>query len=541
MTLILSADNLTITINGTTVVAGVSFALSAGEILGITGESGSGKSMTAFGLMGLLPDDAQLSGAITLNGNIITPSDDDAMTPFRGACLGMVFQEPMTALNPMMRAVDQVAEVFKKHKTVKRYRNISVNKALLAIQILQRVGLNEQTARRYPHELSGGERQRVAIAIAIALKPSVIIADEPTTALDATTQKSILTLLKRLVQEDNIAMILITHDLAVMAEMADDIMVMENGRTTSQGGVSMMLAPKDPVLARLITASRLPPPPSTESTKPHQTPLLQLEGVSKSHHRRKLFSSKPLPQAVQHITTTINRGETVGLVGRSGCGKSTLVRIALALNNADAGTVTFAGVLITPEQMLPSLRPRLSAVFQDPYGSFNPRMCIADLVAEPLALSSPNLSTSDREDRIADCLAAAQVNPDYAGRRISQCSGGERQRIAFARAIITRPDLIILDEPVSALDAPHRGQLLKEMTRLSQDQGIATLFISHDLSVVRSFCPRIMVMSAGRIVEDGTAAEIFMSPSHSETKQLIAAMPDLDRALKNLGIAESER
>ena len=526
MTALLSVQNLDIIIGNVEPVRDLSFELNHGRILGITGESGSGKSMTAFAVMGLLPEGAELKGTIALNGKAYDPLDDQDMAQRRGCDIGMIFQEPMTALNPLMTIGDQVAELFKHHEGVSKAEARQKARA-----ILNRVGLDDIPAKRFPHQISGGQRQRVAIAMAIALKPKLLLADEPTTALDTTTQKDILTLLHRLVREDNMAMVLITHDLALMAQYADDILVMSNGEAVVSGPVSMMLSPQHDILKNLIKTSLLPQSPDGKTVT---DPMLRVRHITKSYDQKRFFSMAEKRAHVDDVSFTLHQGEMLGLVGRSGCGKSSLSRIALALTKADDGTILFHDTAITQGHMPRALRPRLTAVFQDPYASFNPKMLIRDLVAEPLTQEKASADQLPHDQRIIAALAAVGLNEDYLDRRINECSGGERQRIAFARAMITHPDVIILDEPVSALDAPHRGKIMAEISRLSREQNIATLFISHDLSVVRAFCPRVMVMSEGRIVEAGDTEAIFAEPRHPETRRLINAMPDLNSALDRL-------
>jgi peptide/nickel transport system ATP-binding protein len=521
--MLLNVQDLDIKIGQNHPVRKLSFQLNKGHILGITGESGSGKSMTAFAVMGLLPDETVISGEMTFDGTEHNPLNEADMIRRRSTEIGIVFQEPMTALNPLMTIGDQVAELFRHHRRQSRAKARSN-----ARELLNRVGLSSIPHKRYPHQLSGGQRQRVSIAMAIALKPKLLLADEPTTALDTNTQMDILNLLERLVREDGMTMILITHDLALMATYADDILVMSEGQKAISGPVETMLSPDNDVLAGLIEASRMPP---TQKDNSGQGDVLKVERVRKSYHRKRLFKETHEKPQVDDVSFTLAKGQMLGLVGRSGCGKSTLSKIALALMKADDGSIIFHDQQITPNTISWQMRPRLSAVFQDPYGSFNPKKRIGDLVAEPLWLEKPSPDLPPIDMRINNALTAVGIPPTYRTRLIKQCSGGERQRIAFARALITRPDVIILDEPVSALDACHRGQVMAEMARLSREQNIATLFISHDLSVVRAFCPHVMVMCKGQIVERGPTEEIFASPQHPETWRLIKAMPDLERAL----------
>lgn len=526
MTALLTLNNLEVHIGTVNPVRDLSLDCKKGRILGITGESGSGKSMTAYAVMGLVPEGTILKGEFSFAGHAYNPLDEEMMSQRRGRDIGMIFQEPMTALNPLMSIGDQVAELYTHH-----LGDHNAEAQRKARDILDRVGLETVPAGRFPHQISGGQRQRVAIAMAIALKPKLLLADEPTTALDTTTQKDVLSLLYRLVREDGMAMIFITHDLALIAEYADDILVMHDGKAVAQGPVECMLEPPHQRLHDLINASLLPSP--TEDHVPER-PVLTLNHVSKSYDQKRFLSLTSPRAHVDDVSLTLNRGEMLGLVGRSGCGKSSLNRIALALMKADDGTISFHDTNIGAGKISSSLRPLLTAVFQDPYASFNPKMKIRDLVAEPLTREKASADLPPKDERVLNALTAVGIAEDYRNRYIGECSGGERQRIAFARAIITNPDVIILDEPVSALDAPHRGKIMSEIKRLSQEQNIATLFISHDLSVVRAFCPRVMVMSSGRIVEAGATKTIFAAPKHPETRRLINAMPDLATALDRL-------
>ena len=512
----LKVDNLRVKIGNRTAVDDLSFELPPARILGLTGVSGSGKSMTGYALLGLLPDGADYSGRITLDGKTINPSDDTGMQKIRGKDIGFVFQEPSSALNPLMTIGQQIAEVFKQHQ-----KTASTIAAAEAAKMLSRVGLTPENdfARRYPHQLSGGQKQRVCIAIAAALKPKLLIADEATTALDSGTQKDILALLKNLVREDGLSMILITHDLAVVADMADDVLVLESGKKASFDPVEVMANPPQGVLRGLIQSSYYKP--SSPPTSPPSSPLLfEAKNISQSYGHFGLFNRSPPKPILNNISFTIHEGQQVALVGKSGSGKSTLSRIMLGLEAPKSGSIAFHG-------------GNISAVFQDPYHSFNPRMTIADSVAEPLYLR-PDLSRQQRQSAMLNALDAAGLNASYASRFIQHCSGGERQRVGFARAIITDPDLIILDEAVSALDAPRRLAILDEIVRLAKSRNIATLFISHDLSIVQSFCSHVMVLDKGQIIERGTATDIFKNPKQSETKNLIAASLDLNQILKKI-------
>ncbi|SHI39239.1 ABC transporter ATP-binding protein [Wenxinia saemankumensis] len=497
----------------------VSFAVGPGEIVALTGESGSGKSMTALSLMRLLPEGLQQkAGRVTLGGTDLGALTERQMCRVRGARIGMVFQEPMTALNPVQTIGAQVTETLRLHAGVRRDEAEAKARDMLA-----RVGLPEERfpLTRYPHELSGGQRQRVVIALAICQRPEVLIADEPTTALDVTTQAQILDLLRALVAEFGMGLILITHDLAVVAGMADRLVVMKDGGVVEQGATAEVLrTPREGYTRALLAASSHRPaaPPARQGT-----PLLQVRDVVRTYPgaRAGLFGARRPVTAVDGVSLTIGQGERVGLVGESGCGKSTLTRAILGLEPVQAGSIALDG------QPVEAVRGRIQVVFQDPYGSFNPRHRVRRLVSEPFHLLPRRPGTREGAARVAEALEAVGLRASDSGRYIHEFSGGQRQRIAMARALILRPDLIVLDEAVSALDVSVRARILDLLSDLSARLGLAYLFISHDLAVVRGVTERVLVMKAGRIVEEGATEAVFAAPRHPYTAELIAAAPVL--------------
>ncbi|MGR3496556.1 ABC transporter ATP-binding protein [Citreimonas sp.] len=519
---LLDLRDLSVILAGRPVLSEVGLAIAPGEIVALTGESGSGKSMTALATMGLLPQGARVSGAVCLAGRDLLALDDRAMCKVRGAEIGMIFQEPMTALNPVRTIGDQVAETIRIHAPGTPRDAVRAR----AAETLARVGLppERMPPGRYPHELSGGQRQRVGIAMAIALRPALLIADEPTTALDVTTQARILGLLRRLVQEDGMALMMITHDLAVVADMADRIAVMTEGRIVEDAPATRLFREmRHPYTRALFEASRhrasLPP-------RPPGAPLLQVRDARRSYAlpRARLLGPAPRFEAVRGVSFDIRAGERVGLVGESGCGKSTLTRAILGLEPLQSGAITLGGVNVATD---PAARRRMQVVFQDPYASFNPRHRVRRLITEPFHLLDDPPKGAAREDAVAEALDAVGLDSSVADRTIHAFSGGQRQRLAIARALIIRPDLLIFDEAVSALDVRVRARILDLVADLSTRFGLAYLFISHDLSVVRGITDRVMVMQAGEIVEHGPTDTVFGTPRHAYTQTLMAAAPRL--------------
>ncbi len=510
MTPLLTIDALGVSLADKQLIDNVSLCLNEGERLGLVGASGSGKTLTALGILGLLPSSARISGTIRFRGETLTEMGDSGLRRFRGRDIGMVFQEPMTALNPLMRIGAQIAE------TVRLHRRTSHAQALtLARETLDLVGLSgEQGALdRYPHELSGGQRQRVAIAIAVVLGPSLLIADEPTTALDVQAQEQVLELLCTLCRMRGMGMILVSHDLAVIARATDRVAVMHQGKVVEEVPTSGILTDlRHPYSIALRAAADLPlkePGPPVD-----RTAVLEVREVVREYklERRKLWGRRPVFRAVDSASLVVHPRETVGLVGESGSGKSSLLRVILALDRPQSGDVRVRG--------------SIQAVFQDPYGSFDPEWSVERLVAEPFFLSG-SVGKTEQRRRVAAVLERVGLSAVDALRYPHEFSGGQRQRIAIARALITEPALIVFDEAVSALDVLVRGQILSLLAELSDRLQLAYLFVSHDLNVVRSIADRIYVMQRGRIVEEGPTMDVFTSPQHAYTRALIAATPQL--------------
>ena len=520
---LLRVEALSLTIRGLPILREVELGLGAGEVLGIVGESGSGKSMTAQAIMGLLPAGSEVAGRVLLDGAELPTRSDRAMRAIRGRDIGMIFQEPMTALNPLHTIGDQVAETARIHGGIGRAAARDIARATLA-----RVGLPEERfpLSRYPHELSGGQRQRVGIAMAIALRPKLLIADEPTTALDVTTQALVLELLARLVREDGMGCLLITHDLAVVSGLADRLAIMTEGRVVEAGPTSEVLRERrHPYTRALFAASAHRPARPRREPGP---PLLEVTELTRDYPaHRGLFAAPGVFRAVDRVSFTLHRGESLGLVGESGCGKSTLVRAILGLEPTQGGSVRLDGAAVTAHAPR-ATRARMQAVFQDPYGSFNPRHRAARLITEPFHLLDHPPTGAARRAAVEQALTDVGLRPEDAEKYIHEFSGGQRQRLAIARALIIRPDLIILDEAVSALDVRVRARVLDLLADLSARYAVSYLFVSHDLGVVRAITDRVMVMKAGEIVETGPTEAVFTAPRHPYTRALLAASPVLE-------------
>ncbi len=519
----IEVSGLSLDIHRAPILRDVSFTLDAGRVLGLVGESGSGKSLTALSIMRLLPRGAQMRGEVRLEGQRLGDLNERQMCGVRGREIGMIFQEPMTALNPVQSIGDQVAETLLVHGVAQRGAALERAKDRLA-----RVGLAPDAfpLSRYPFELSGGQRQRVCIALAIALRPKLLIADEPTTALDVTTQAQILALLRELVAEERMACLFITHDLGVVAQMADEVAVMQAGRIVERAPAQGLPAGLAHPYARGLFAAATHVPP--DHGRALGGPLLRVENVVREYAlpRRRLFGRAPRFRAVDGVSFDVHAGEVLALVGESGSGKSTLARAALGLEPLQGGTIRLDGVPVGAG-MAPEARRRMQVVFQDPYGSFNPRHRVGRLISEPFHLGGV---PDDPRLAIAQALEAVGLTAGDAEKYPHEFSGGQRQRIAIARALITRPDLIVLDEAVSALDVSVRARILDLLADLQGRFGLAYLFITHDLTVVRAIADRVMVMKDGRIVETGPTARIFAAPEAEYTRSLLAAAPLLPAA-----------
>ena len=525
---LLTLRQLTCSIDGISILHGIDLTMAPGETLGIVGESGSGKSMTALAIMGLLPERAHVSGEINFQGRNLLTLNEEALCVIRGKDIGLIFQEPMTALNPLKRVGDQIAETFMLHE------RLSYADALVeARALMDRVGLETIPATRFPHELSGGQRQRVVIAIAIACKPKLIIADEPTSALDVTTQAQILRLLRDLTRECGAALLLISHDLAVIASMADRIAVMKDGAFVEQGAArDFFMAMQHPYSQSLMAATTHRPKRAVEPGE--KKPFLTVQNCSRIYQQSGLFKKRTGAFiAVDNVSLTIAAGETIGLVGESGSGKSTFARALLGLDPWSAGSLTLDGRTLNLSRHADriALRRRVQLVFQDPYSSFDPRRTIGWSIAEPLGLLENALSGIEVRERVTTGLIQVGLTADFATRYPHEMSGGQRQRAALARALIIAPELIVLDEPVSALDVSVRAKILDLLAELQTQNKVAYLFITHDLSLLRAVTDRAMVMQHGRIVEEGRTQALLDDPQSPYTRSLVQAAPNLDTIL----------
>ncbi|MEO9655165.1 ABC transporter ATP-binding protein [Marinomonas sp.] len=506
----------------------ISYDLMPGELLCVVGESGSGKSMTANAIMGLLPKVIEVDqGAVTFDSYDLTSLEEKRARALRGNRISMIFQEPMTALNPLMRVEDQISEVFLIHTQM-----TSTERHERTLALLEDVGLPDpqKMLRAYPHQLSGGQRQRVMIAMALALEPSILIADEPTTALDVTTQAQILKLIKALQRKHNTAVMFITHDFGVVAEIADRVVVMEKGELVEIGQCDEVLNhPKHPYTQKLIAA--VPPlvSPHREAKVYQEPPILLVKDLCKTYSTGgSWFSKARIVKAADNVNFELHRGETLGLVGESGSGKSTVSRCVVRLLEADSGQIFLAGKEIQSlgSKALTPFRKRIQMVFQDPYASLNPRKTIGQIIADgPIA---QGVEPSVAYQKAADLLDLVELPKSALSRYPHEFSGGQRQRVGIARALAHDPEVLVADEAISALDVSVQAQILELIENLKKRLNLAVLFVVHDLRVAAQVCDRVIVMEKGKIVEMGETTQVFESPNHEYTKSLIASIPGAD-------------
>ena len=524
---VLEVRDLAVAFRGEEVVRGVDFHVARGETVALVGESGSGKSVTALSVMQLLPYPAASHprGSVLVDGREVLGAPEEEMLKIRGDRVGMVFQEPMTSLNPLHYIEKQIAEILFVHRAMNKRAARERTLELLHLVGLQRA---EERLRAYPHELSGGQRQRVMIAMALANEPDLLIADEPTTALDVTIQAQILALLADLKRKLDMALLLITHDLGIVRKMADRVCVMTDGRIVEQGPAARIFAtPAHAYTRRLLAAEPKGEPTAADRDAPV---VMRGEGVGVRFNLAKgLFARRRVLKAVDDVSVTVRQGHTLGIVGESGSGKTTLALALLRLIASD-GEVhlgdrplhTLRGKALRP------LRSDMQIVFQDPYGSLSPRQSIYQIVGAGLRVHRPELAPAGRRERVAEALVEVGLDPGMLDRYPHEFSGGQRQRVAIARAIVLRPRVVMLDEPTSSLDMSVQAQIVDLLRDLQARHGLAYLFISHDLKVVRALAAELIVMKDGVIVEQGPAHRIFTAPETAYTKALMAAAFDLE-------------
>ncbi|MFJ9033402.1 dipeptide ABC transporter ATP-binding protein [Streptomyces sp. NPDC102274] len=515
-------------------VRGISLHVRPGETLALVGESGSGKSTIALAAMGLLAGNARATGSATIAGNQVVGAREADLAALRGRTVAMVFQEPATALDPLTRIGKQIAEVIRNHREVS-----ARDAAAEAVELLRKVGIPEpeKRATAYPFQLSGGQRQRVVIAMAIANEPALLIADEPTTALDVTVQAEILDLLRRLAVETGTGVLLVTHNMGVVADFADRVAVMYHGEIVETGPVEdVLLRPFHDYTKRLLAAvPRLSvaeagqPAPSAAATRPDTESVVELRDISVVFGH-----GKGAVRALDGVSLAVHAGETLGLVGESGSGKSTASRVALGLIPPNSGTVSLFGTDLagTRSRARRALRAGIGVVLQDPVASLDARMTVGECIAEPLRVHRRGLSAKDRQAKVAAVLDRVRLSRDLARRAPRELSGGQRQRVSLARALVLEPRLLVADEPTSALDVSVQEAVLEVISELQDELGFACLFVSHDLAVVQHFAQRVVVMRAGQIEEQGATGATLLHPETDYTRRLLAAVPVPDPVIQ---------
>ncbi len=522
---VLSVQNLGIRFGTAEAAKDVSFDIAAGETLALVGESGSGKSVSALSILRLLPPTASLSGAILFKGQDLLQAKPSELRQVRGKAVSMIFQEPMSSLNPLHSVERQIGE------TLALHMGLRANAARArTIDLLDQVGIVNPASRlgAFPHQLSGGQRQRVMIAMALANEPDLLIADEPTTALDVTVQAQILTLLKDLQQRLGMAMLFITHDLGIVRAIADRTCVMTKGEIVEAGPTASIFSrPQHVYTKHLLAAAPRGTPPPADPTAPV---IMQVDNLRIWFPvRRGLFrATVDHLKAVDGVDFTIRQGETLGVVGESGSGKSTLGYAVMRLLSSQ-GRIAFLGHDIQQRswKAMRPLRADMQMVFQDPYGSLSPRLSVADIIGEGLAVHAPQIGRAERDARVIKALEEVALEPDSRFRYPHEFSGGQRQRIAIARAMVLEPKFVVLDEPTSSLDVSIQAQIVDLLADLQRQRNLTYLFISHDLKVIRTLANTMIVMANGKVVEHGPTEDVFANPQNDYTRALIAAAFDL--------------
>ncbi len=534
-----------------TIVSDLSFGVDENEILGIVGESGSGKSITSLSILGLLPKNANIQGEISFDSRNLLEFDEKDFQEIRGKDIGMIFQEPMSSLNPTVKCGEQVAEVLRQHTDLSGseiYNEV--------ISLFEKVFLPRPKGiyNSFPHEISGGQKQRVMIAMAIACKPKLLIADEPTTALDVTVQKEIISLLKHIQKENRMSILFISHDLSLVSEIADHVLVLQHGKMIEKGSAKQVfLKPKEKYTKALISSKpslreRLKKLPTVEDFTKNTVdrtvytleerssfqkkiyesdPLLEVKNLKKHFVSKSWLTKKNIVKAVDEVSFALYEGETLGLVGESGCGKTTLGRTILHLEKSTAGTIFYRGKDVTnlKKKELKEFRKEVQIIFQDPFSSLNPRISVGEAILEPMTVHNILSSRKERKNYVISLLKKVGLNEEHYRRYPHEFSGGQRQRIGIARAIALQPKLIICDESVSALDVSVQAQVLNLLNQLKSEYKFSYIFISHDLSVVKYMSDQLVVMNKGKIEEIGDADLIYSQPKTTYTKNLIDAIP----------------
>ena len=535
------------------VVHGISLSISENEILGVVGESGSGKSVTAMAILGLLPEkNTTLKGELFFNNKNLLSESKKEIRKLRGSEIAMIFQEPMTALNPSITCGNQVSEIIKLHLN---YSGSKAKKETISLFEKVKLPRPREIYNSYPHQISGGQMQRVMIAMAIACKPKLLIADEPTTALDVTVQKEIMLLLKEIQKETKMSMLFISHDLGLVSEIVDRVVVMYKGDIVEEGSAFQVFKmPKEdytkalmasrpsldvrlkelPTIASLAEKSfksiEITPQERALKHKDLYTkkPILEILNVKKEYYSNVgFFAKKKVVNAVNEVSFKVFEGETLGLVGESGCGKSTLGKAILQLEKATSGSIKYRGKELTQlsSKDLRKLRKEIQLIFQDPYSSLNPRMLIGEAIMEPMKVHKIGKNDRERKNKVLSILKRVELDESYFNRYPHELSGGQRQRVGIARTIAMEPKLVVCDESVSALDISVQAQVLNLLNELKDDFGFTYIFISHDLAVVKFMADQLLVMKEGKIEEIGDADEIYANPTKEYTKKLIEAIP----------------